>query len=89
MLVASGHPGHTPYLFDTVGNGGTTAWVDGRIVGCWVQDDDDAVRVVLRGDIGSDARARLDVEAERLTQWLAGQRISSVYKSQEVKQPLP
>ena len=33
-------PDHTPYLFDTNGNGGTTAWWDGRVVGCWVQDDD-------------------------------------------------
>ena len=32
-------PGHVPYLFDTNGNGGTTAWWDGRVVGCWVQDD--------------------------------------------------
>lgn len=31
-----------PYLFATAGNGGTTAWWDGRIVGCWVQDDDAA-----------------------------------------------
>ena len=78
-------PGHAPYLFDTVGNGGTTAWVDGRIVGCWVQDDDAAVRVVLREDVGSDAQALLDVEAERLTRWLDGQQISSVYKSRLMK----
>ena len=30
---------HTPYLFDSAGNGGTTVWVNGRIVGCWVQDE--------------------------------------------------
>ena len=29
---------HGPALFDTNGNAGTTAWWDGRIVGCWVQD---------------------------------------------------
>ena len=33
-------PRDTPYLFDSNGNGGTTAWWNGRIVGCWVQDDD-------------------------------------------------
>ena len=48
-------PEHTPYLFDTNGNGGTTAWWNGRIVGCWVQDDDAVVRVVLREDVGADA----------------------------------
>ena len=35
---------HAPYLFDTNGNAGTTAWWDGRIVGCWVQDEDGVVR---------------------------------------------
>ena len=38
-------PAHTPYLFDPAGNAGTTVWVDGRIVGCWVQDDDERVRL--------------------------------------------
>ena len=38
-------PEHTPYLFDSNGNAGTTAWWDGRIVGCWVQDDDGVVQV--------------------------------------------
>ena len=37
-------PDDVPYLFDTNGNGGTTAWWAGRIVGCWVQDDDGVVR---------------------------------------------
>ena len=44
------------FLFDTAGNAGTTAWWDGRIVGCWVQDDDGRVEVVLRDDPGRGAR---------------------------------
>ncbi len=40
-------PGHVPHLFDTNGNAGTTAWVDGRVVGCWVQDADGVVDVRL------------------------------------------
>ena len=47
-----------PHLFDSNGNAGTTAWWDGRIVGCWVQDDDGVVSVVLRHDVGSDGAAR-------------------------------
>ncbi len=82
-------PDHAPYLVDTAGNAGTTAWVDGRVVGCWVQDDDAAVRVMLREDVGSEALARLEVEAERLTRWLDGQQISSVYKSRLMKERLP
>ena len=34
---------HGPTLFDRNGNAGTTAWWDGRIVGCWVQDPDGVV----------------------------------------------
>ena len=36
---------HAPHLFDSNGNAGTTAWWDGRIVGCWVQDDAGVVEV--------------------------------------------
>lgn len=72
---------HVPQLFDGNGNVGTTAWVDGRVVGCWVQEEDGTVRVVLLEDVGADARARLDAEAERLTRWLGGVRINSIYAS--------
>ena len=79
-------PAHTPYLFDSNGNAGTTAWWDGRIVGCWVQDPDGVVRPVLREEIGSDGRAALAVEAERLTRWLDGHVLTSVYSSRQMQQ---
>lgn len=82
-------PAHTPYLFDSNGNGGTTAWWDGRIVGCWVQDDDAVVRTILCEDIGAEGRAALTVEAERLTTWLDGVRINSVYTSPLMKSAPP
>ena len=44
---------HGPMLFDTNGNAGTTAWWDGRIVGCWVQDPDGVVVVNLLEDVGT------------------------------------
>lgn len=78
-------PALTPLLFDSVGNAGTTAWVDGRIVGCWVQDDDAMVRPVLSTDVDDDAQRALDEEAARLTEWLDGVVISNVYKSQQMK----
>jgi hypothetical protein len=76
-------PARTPYLFDTNGNAGTTAWWDGRVVGAWTQDEDAVVRVVLvpGADLPAEARAALAVEAERLTGWLDGTRISNVYSS--------
>ncbi len=82
--------GHTAYLFDSNGNAGTTVWWDGRIVGCWVQDDDGVVRVILREDVGAQARTSLDAEADRLTTWLGGTRITTVYSSLQMKSaPLP
>jgi hypothetical protein len=77
---------HGPMLFDTNGNAGTTAWWDGRIVGCWVQDPDGVVVLNLLEDVGSDARAALGAEAERLTAWLDGHRVSTVYPSIAMKQ---
>lgn len=79
-------PAHVPYLFDTNGNAGTTAWWDGRIVGCWVQDDAGVVRLSLLEDVGDAGRSALEREAERLTAWLGGTVIGNVYASQQMKQ---
>ena len=76
---------HGPALFDRNGNAGTTAWVDGRIVGCWVQDADGTVRVVLLEEVGSGPRKALDEEAARLTRWLDGHTVSTVYPSPAMK----
>ncbi len=81
-------PEDRPYLFDTNGNGGSTAWWCGRIVGCWVQDPEGVVVVVPRRDPGSEALAALRVEAERLTAWLGGVKVSTVYASQQMKSAL-
>ncbi len=72
---------YAPQLFDSVGNGGTTAWWNGRIVGCWIQDPDASVRVVLLEDVSADARRALQVEADRLTAWLDGVQIATVYSA--------
>jgi hypothetical protein len=84
---------HGPQLFDRNGNAGTTAWVDGRIVGCWTQGEGGDVRVHLLEDVGAASRRALDVEAERLTRWLDGQRVGTVYPSPAMKshrdQPVP
>ncbi|MBB6626702.1 AlkZ family DNA glycosylase [Nocardioides sp. KIGAM211] len=79
---------HTDLLFDRNGNAGTTAWWDGRIVGCWVQDPDGVVVLSLLEDVGAEAVAALRVEADRLTAWLGGVRVSTVYPSMGMKQAL-
>ena len=79
-------PEHVPYLFDSNGNGGTTAWVNGRVVGCWVQDADAVVQLSLLEEVDPSARAALAREAERLTSWLAGVVPMSPYTSPQMKQ---
>ena len=74
-----------PSLSDSVGNGGTTAWWNGRVVGCWVQEPDARVRIVLRTDPGAEARRMLDAEAERLTEFFAGDVVNSVYASPQAR----
>ena len=72
---------HRGLLFDSRGNAGTTAWVDGRAVGCWVQDGAGVVRVHVLERVPARARRALDAEADRLTGWFGGLRIGSVYSS--------
>jgi Winged helix DNA-binding domain len=68
---------HRAPLFDRSGNIGPTVWVDGRIVGGWaVRKSDGSVAMRLLEDVGSEAAAAVDAEAERLTEWLAGVRFT-------------
>lgn len=76
-------PVDRPYLFDTNGNAGTTAWWNGRIVGCWVQDPDGVVRVVARDPLDAEAERVLAGEAARLTAWLDGTVVTSIYASSQ------
>lgn len=54
---------HVPLLFDRNGNGGPTVWVDGRVVGGWVQRRDGTLAMRLLTDIGAQARAELERHA--------------------------
>jgi len=76
---------HGEAIFDRNGNAGTTAWWDGRIVGCWVQDPDGVVHLDLLEELDADGRAALEHEAARLTAWLDGVRVSTVYSSPAMK----
>ena len=76
---------HRDQLFDRNGNAGTTAWADGRIVGCWVQDADGVVEVRKLEKISARTSKALDAEAHRLTEWLDGLRIGTGYLSPAMK----
>ncbi len=75
-----------PQLFDRNGNAGTTAWADGRVVGCWTQDEDAAVRVHPLVDLDRGTRRALDAEARRLTDWLDGVKVGTVYPSPAMRE---
>lgn len=78
-------PKHVPYLFDSAGNGGQMVWVNGRIVGCWVQDEQGAVQPVLLETVPAAAMTALDVEVKRLDALLRGERIVNVYASPQMR----
>jgi Winged helix DNA-binding domain len=73
--------GHRSQVFDNNGNGGPTAWCNGRIVGAWGQDDDGRVEVRLLEDVGRSAHKALQRRADELTDWLDGVRVSPRFPS--------
>jgi Winged helix DNA-binding domain len=73
--------GHRGHVFDSNGNGGTTAWWNGRIVGGWGQGADGRVQVQLLETVGRDAKRALTRRADELTAWLHGVRISPRFPS--------
>jgi len=66
---------HAETLFDRNGNAGPTVWWDGRVVGGWAQRPDGEIVFALLDDVGSDARAGIEREAERLQTWLGDVRV--------------
>lgn len=80
---------HAAYLFDSFGNAGTTAWWNGRIVGCWIQDPEGVVEVQVLEEVPVAGLMALEAEASRLTDWLAGQRISTVHPPPAMRSRLP
>jgi hypothetical protein len=76
---------HAERLFDRNGNGGPSAWWCGRIVGGWTQSADGSVVVVPAEPLDPAAARALDAEAGRLTAWLAGDVVKSIYQSPLVR----
>jgi winged helix DNA-binding protein len=68
--------GHAAILFDSNGNAGPTVWWDGRVVGGWSQRRDGEIVLGLLEDVGRDARAAVEAEAERLAAWVGDVRFS-------------
>lgn len=60
-------PAEASSVFDRMGNAGPTIWVDGEVVGVWVQAADGQLRTRFFRDVGAEARG----EVERRLQALA------------------
>jgi Winged helix DNA-binding domain len=67
---------HGSTLFDNNGNAGPTVWWDGRVVGGWSQSRDGEIRYRLLEEVGADAEAAVEAEAERVAEWLGDVRFS-------------
>jgi hypothetical protein len=72
---------HRGQVFDSNGNGGPTAWWNGRIVGGWGQDADGRVEVRLLEEVGRDGKRALKHRADALTAWAGGVRVSPRFPS--------
>jgi hypothetical protein len=72
---------HKAQVFDRNGNGGPTAWCDGRIVGGWRQDADGRVVVQPLEKLDAKSSKALSRKAEELTDWLDGVRVSARFPS--------
>ena len=67
---------HERLLFDANGNAGPTVWWEGRVVGGWSQRRDGEIAFELVEDVGSEAVAAVEAEAERLAAWIGDARIA-------------
>ena len=76
---------HAEAIFDRNGNGGPTAWWNGRIVGGWTQADDGTVVIVPAEKLPATATRALAAKAEELTAWLDGEVVRSIYQSPLVR----
>ncbi|MDT7706490.1 MAG: hypothetical protein QOG20_2097 [Pseudonocardiales bacterium] len=74
-------PADVPLLFDRNGNGGPTAWVDGRIVGGWHHRADGRAALHLTADVGAQARAALEERAAMIEQLLGEVRFTVRFPS--------
>jgi hypothetical protein len=72
---------HKAQVFDRNGNGGPTAWCDGRIVGGWTQDTDGRVVVQLIEKVDAKSSKMLARKAKELTDWLDGVRVAARFPS--------
>ena len=69
--TATGTSARTPRRCSTAaGNAGPSVWWDGRVVGGWAQRKGGEIVFRLLEDVGADAAAAVEADAERLAAWI-------------------
>jgi hypothetical protein len=63
-------------VFDGVGNGGPSLWVDGRVVGGWAQNKDGSIHVHYFERVGADRRREIDQRIDELKSWIGETRFT-------------
>jgi hypothetical protein len=67
--------------FDRMGNAGPTIWVDGQVVGAWVQAPDGEIRTQYLVDVPDDRRAAVAERVGELADLLGGTRFTVRFPS--------
>ena len=68
--------GVAPHVVDRNGNAGPTIWIDGSVVGSWVQREDGTIAVGWLADVPSARRAQVEAAAEVLEHELGDTRFT-------------
>ena len=74
-------PAECADTFDRMGNAGPTIWVDGQVVGAWVQRPDGELRTHLFLDVGRDRRSEIERRAHDLTEMIGDTRFTVRFPS--------
>ncbi|MFI1563297.1 winged helix DNA-binding domain-containing protein [Streptomyces sp. NPDC020490] len=72
-----------PLLFDRSGNVGPTVWWNGQVVGGWAQRAGGEIvwRLSPTADVGREAEAAIEAEAERLRGWVGTTRVTPRFRT--------
>ena len=63
-------------VFDSVGNGGPSLWVDGRVVGAWAQTKDGTIHTHYFERVAAARRREIDQRIDELKSWIGDTRFT-------------
>ena len=63
-------------MFDGVGNGGPSLWIDGRVVGAWAQTKDGSIHSHYFERVAAARRREIDERIAELKSWIGNTRFS-------------